>query len=108
MSRTLARRLVATPLVLLLTSLIAFSVPQLTGRSTVRSVLVARFGPDYTVSPAIIADVEERLGLDRPAPVRYLEWLGRVLQGDFGDSYVTRTPVAHNCFRAPELCRYQG
>ena len=33
------------------------------------------------------------LGLDLPAPVRYLNWLGEVLQGDLGRSYTYDTPV---------------
>lgn len=32
-------------------------------------------------------------GLDRPFPVRYARWLGRVLQGDLGYSLVQRRPV---------------
>ncbi len=32
-------------------------------------------------------------GLDQPAPVRYVTWLGRVAQGDFGRSLRTREPV---------------
>lgn len=33
------------------------------------------------------------MGLDRPLAVRYLEWVGGVVTGDFGVSSVTRTPV---------------
>ncbi len=33
------------------------------------------------------------LGLDLPAPVRYLNWIGEVLQGDLGRSYTYDTPV---------------
>lgn len=32
-------------------------------------------------------------GLDDPAPLRYLTWIGRVAQGDFGRSLRTREPV---------------
>ncbi|WP_239025115.1 ABC transporter permease [Rhodoligotrophos defluvii] len=35
-----------------------------------------------------------QMGLDRPAPVRYLEWLAGVVQGDWGTSIVTRSSVA--------------
>ncbi len=31
-----------------------------------------------------VANLRAELGLDRPAVVRYLEWLGNVVQGDFG------------------------
>lgn len=33
------------------------------------------------------------MGLDRPAPVRYLEWLGRVVRGDWGESLYYKVPV---------------
>ncbi|MGE0719031.1 MAG: ABC transporter permease, partial [Alphaproteobacteria bacterium] len=34
------------------------------------------------------------LGLDRPAHVRYAEWLGGMLTGNFGTTLIDRTPVA--------------
>ncbi len=36
-----------------------------------------------------VAAMREQLGLDRPALVRYLEWLGGAVTGDFGNSLVT-------------------
>ena len=43
------------------------------------------------------------LGLDLPAPVRYLNWLGEVLQGDFGRSYTYDTPVQELLLNRVEL-----
>ncbi|MBX3540213.1 MAG: ABC transporter permease [Chelatococcus sp.] len=39
------------------------------------------------------AAVRVEYGLDQPAPVRYVTWLGRVVQGDFGRSLRTREDV---------------
>jgi peptide/nickel transport system permease protein len=39
------------------------------------------------------AQVEKDLGLDRPIVVRYADWLGDALTGEFGRSYVNRQPV---------------
>ena len=39
-------------------------------------------------------NLREQLGLDRPAPVRYLSWIGGVVRGDFGDSLVQRRPIS--------------
>src|SRR5690606_32331949 len=42
------------------------------------------------------ADIEvirKRFGFDRPIPVQYLNWVGRALTGDFGDSYYFGAPV---------------
>jgi peptide/nickel transport system permease protein len=41
-----------------------------------------------------VAAYRTKLGLDAPAPVRYLRWLGGVLQGDLGVSYRTGQPIA--------------
>jgi peptide/nickel transport system permease protein/nickel transport system permease protein len=40
-----------------------------------------------------VALVREELGLDKPLPRQYIDWLGHVLQLDFGKSFVTRQPV---------------
>ena len=37
--------------------------------------------------------VREELGLNRPAPIRYLSWIGGALTGDLGDSYIQKRPV---------------
>ena len=37
--------------------------------------------------------MRERLGLDRAAPIRYLEWLGGAVQADFGVSLISGEPV---------------
>lgn len=33
------------------------------------------------------------LGLDKPLPIQYLNWMGNVLTGDMGESYISRQPV---------------
>ena len=43
------------------------------------------------------------LGLDLPAPVRYLNWLGEVLQGNLGRSYTYDTPVQELLLNRVEL-----
>ncbi len=40
-----------------------------------------------------LAAVRERLNLNRPAHIRYLDWIGSALQGDLGDSYIQNRPV---------------
>lgn len=50
-------------------------------------------GPE-AATPEAIASVRAELGLDDPMPVRYLNWLGDALTGDFGRSYRTNEPVA--------------
>jgi peptide/nickel transport system permease protein len=37
--------------------------------------------------------IRAKWGLDKPLPVQYAAWIGRVLRGDFGTSYQNRFPV---------------
>ena len=46
------------------------------------------------VDPEVIDAIRAEWGLDRPAPLQYLTWLGKLLRGDLGTSYVQRRPVA--------------
>ena len=40
-----------------------------------------------------IAGIRERLGLDRPLPAQYSDWIGGVLRGDLGSSLLTGSSV---------------
>jgi peptide/nickel transport system permease protein len=43
--------------------------------------------------PAAVAAIRARYNLDRPAPVQYAIWMGKVLRGDLGESLRNRIPV---------------
>lgn len=51
-----------------------------------------KLGPDAT--PAQLEAARAELGLDRPIPVQYLDWLTDVAVGNLGNSYVNDLPVA--------------
>lgn len=42
----------------------------------------------------VIEQIRETYGLDRPVLVRYADWAGGMLTGDFGESYYWNKPVA--------------
>jgi ABC-type dipeptide/oligopeptide/nickel transport system permease component len=44
-------------------------------------------------TPAAVAAMQHRLGLDRPIWAQYLSFMGHSLQGDFGTSMVTGRPI---------------
>jgi peptide/nickel transport system permease protein len=44
-------------------------------------------------TPENVKSLNAELGLDRPLPEQYLIWIGNVLTGDFGRSYVLHKPV---------------
>jgi len=54
----------------------------------------ALFMMGLNADPASLAALRAELGLDRPAPIRYLEWIAGLARGDFGTSYTYRVPVA--------------
>src|SRR5260221_10046442 len=45
-------------------------------------------------TPAAVAQLEAKLGLNDPLPVQYWRWLAAMLQGDFGVSLVMSRPAA--------------
>ena len=45
-------------------------------------------------TPEAVAALRAKLGLDKPAPVRYFNWLTGLLQGEMGNSLVSGKPVS--------------
>jgi peptide/nickel transport system permease protein len=80
-------RLIAFVLTLLAASVVLFLTINVLPGSAAKAAL----GIDAT--PQAIARFEAQHGLDRPLLVQYLEWLGRILQGDFGVSFQNSVAV---------------
>ena len=72
--------------ILFLTGLIFFLMQAVLG-----DPVVVMLGRD--ADPATITRLRHDLGFDRPTPVQYLDWLGRLLRGDWGRSFRTAEPV---------------
>ena len=53
----------------------------------------AQFMLGLNARPDTLANLRAQLGLDQPAPVRYVSWIFGMLHGDFGISYTYKTPV---------------
>jgi peptide/nickel transport system permease protein len=47
-----------------------------------------------SATPETVAALRRELGLDQPAPVRYAQWLGGAVTGDFGNSLANGRPIA--------------
>ena len=88
MARVILNRLAATIPLLLLVTLGAFLLGELTPGD--REYVLA--GPDAT--PEAIELIRKDLRLDDSAPVRYVRWLGDVATGDLGIETRSRRPVA--------------
>ncbi len=48
---------------------------------------------DKTPSPAVMANMEAKYGLDKPVPVQYIMYLGNCVKGDLGTSITYEKPV---------------
>jgi peptide/nickel transport system permease protein len=82
----LRRLLVALPS-LLIASLIVFTLPRLIPGDVVQLMLEEKaYGKD-------LEELRAKLGLNRPIHVQYVEWLGAIARGHFGESLWTRQPV---------------
>ncbi|MGH2535555.1 MAG: ABC transporter permease, partial [Thermomicrobiales bacterium] len=53
----------------------------------------AMIPPESFVDDEVKERMRERLGLNEPAPIRYVRWLGRAVSGDFGYSLTSRKPI---------------
>ena len=61
------------------------------------------------VDPADKANLEKELGLDLPIVVQYLHWIGGLLHGDLGYSYVSEKPALQEILpRIPITARLGG
>src|SRR3954466_3008599 len=61
------------------------------------------------VDPADKANLERELGLNQPIVVQYLSWIGGLLHGDLGYSYVSEKPALQEILpRIPITARLAG
>ena len=84
----LARRIVGLCLALLAASVIVFVLMDLLPGDPAEIMLGTSARPDT------LAALRAEMGLDRPAVIRYAEWAGGLLRGDFGKSQTYAVPVA--------------
>lgn len=88
MPRYLLRRLLSLAISLLVASVVIFSVVELIPGDPASFMLGTGAQPDT------LAALREQMGLNKPLPLRYLDWLVALLHGDFGQSFTYKTPVA--------------
>jgi ABC-type dipeptide/oligopeptide/nickel transport system permease component len=86
--RYFARRLLLAIPVLLVTALLVFSALHLAGGDPVMLLV------HPSASTEVREEVRARLGLDKPLPIQFITYMGRVLQGDLGRSLSSRREVS--------------
>ena len=88
MAAYLARRLIQSVLILLGVSLITFFLLFVLPADPVRQIA------GRSATPETVANIRTQLGLDQPFAVQYARYLGALVQGDMGRSYLQKSPVA--------------
>lgn len=89
MSRFVARRVAISALMLVATSVLVFVVLRLLPGDPV----ITRLGSTPGVDAELIQRLRSEAGLDDPVAVQYLDWVGGLLRGDFGQSYFNQYSV---------------
>jgi peptide/nickel transport system permease protein len=79
--RAVVSRLTYLIMVLLAVTLLTFLLLKLLPGDPAINIL----GPSAT--PQAVAQIHHHLGLDKPLPVQYLNWLGNALRGNLGKAY---------------------
>lgn len=75
--------------VIIIITIILFSLLQLMPGDPVNAYL----GQGSKTTPEQQQQIRKQLGLDKPKPVQYINWVKRTLTGDFGNSIKYRKPV---------------
>ena len=88
MIRYVLARFASLILSLIVASLVIFAVIEIIPGDPAAFMLGVNARPDT------IAALRTEMGLDASVPARYLSWVTGMMQGDFGQSYTYRTPVA--------------
>ena len=87
MSLFLLRRFVFMVATLLFVSVLIFAVTEVLPGDVATAILGRR------ATEQNLAALREQLGLNHPPVIRYFNWLGGMLQGDWGDSLTLKVPI---------------
>ena len=98
------RRIGQTLVVLAIASIIVFTLMRLIPGDPIQIIM----GSEY--SKEAEAELRRQLGLDRPIVVQYLVWVGNVVRGEFGYSYLNHERVSVLLWQAflPTICLVIG
>src|SRR5918995_2939712 len=88
LSRLIAQRLALGVATLLVVSILIFAGTQLLPGDVAQAIL------GQAATPEAVANIRQELNLDRPAYIRYADWLWQFVQGDLGMSLANRQPIA--------------
>lgn len=94
MARYILRRIFAMPFLVLGIVTLAFLLTTITKGDPLTAIVSDR----QMNNPEVVAAAKARWGLDRSLPERYVIYVGNLVSGDMGTSFITRRPVAQDVF----------
>jgi peptide/nickel transport system permease protein len=92
LSSFIARRLALSVLVMFIITIATFMLVH----AVPGDPLATLIGERMADRPEVRETLEKRWGLDRPLPVQYFYYMKNLLQGDMGESIMTRNPVSED------------
>ncbi|MDO5411060.1 MAG: ABC transporter permease [Lachnospiraceae bacterium] len=90
MGKYILKRLLQLFFVLLTITFLSFGMMRIAGSDVVEQKMENR---GSVTSQEVVDAAREELGLDKPFLIQYSVWLGKLLQGDMGNSYVSGKSV---------------
>lgn len=85
--RRIAVKFVELVVVVFVVSIFTFLLLHLLPGSPAQSILGA------SATPHAVDVLNKALNLERPLPIQYVDWIGHIVRGNFGTSYVNGQPV---------------
>ena len=93
MGRYIVRRLISAIPVLFGLSIILFAFIHLLPGDPAASIL------GQHATPELVAEIRAELGLDKPLWQQYVDYMGKLVQGDFGKSIINNRPIVDEFLR---------
>lgn len=92
MKKYIIKRILTMIPVFIITSIIIFSIIHLTPGDPARVIL-----GDRAVESEVLA-LQEKMGLNKPLPVQYIDWITGIFKGNFGESLFIDEPMTEIIF----------
>lgn len=93
MAEYIVRRMIYMVVLLVLLSIVSFLVIQLPPGDYLTTMVTRMRQLGVSIDPAILESYEARYGLNLPLHQQYLRWVGNLLRGDLGESFIYSEPV---------------
>lgn len=88
MAKYITKRVIQAIPMLLIITIICFGLMNLAPYNAIDTFVTPK------MSVAQVEAIKVKYGFDQPVPVQYIKWLGNILQGDFGNSILTKQKIS--------------